>query len=237
MLHKHPNKHPIRLAAGRLLQPVAVLWLAAGLGLAACQPGAVAPTPVVEADAQVAAANSATALDTKIETIEPLPADEAVGPVRLAIPDINLDVPVIAMGWRLGMVDGERTTVWDVPLEEAGWHINSVGAGGAGNTIISGRQVDGAAVFAPLALDALAPGQQVYLTDGDGATYVYTITEVTEPIPITGATPEEEEQAAAYFAPTDTARLTLVTGWPDFTTTHRVFALADFAGIHTGDSP
>jgi hypothetical protein len=97
--------------------------------------------------------------------------------------------------------------------------------------VISGRQADGAAVFAPLALGAVAPDQEIFVTDGDGITFVYRITEVTPPIPVTGATPEEQAQAAAYFAPTDTARLTLATGWPEFTTTHRIFALADFVGV------
>jgi hypothetical protein len=163
--------------------------------------------------------------DVVIEAEEPV--EQFAGPVRLEIPELDLDVPVIAMGWRVEVVDGERTTVWDVPLEEAGWHINSMGAGGPGNTIISGRQVEGDAVFALLALGSVVPGQEILLTDGDGITFVYRVTEVTEPIPVTGATKEETEQAAAYFAPTDEATLTLVTGWPDFTTTHRVFAVAE----------
>jgi hypothetical protein len=71
----------------------------------------------------------------------------------------------------------------------------------------------------------------VLLTDGDGITFVYRITEVTDPIPVTGATPDEIARASTYFAPTTTARLTLVTGWPDFTTTHRIFAVAEFVGV------
>ena len=173
--------------------------------------------------------------DVVIETEEPV--EQFAGPVRLEIPELELDVPVIAMGWRVDVVDGERTTVWDVPLEEAGWHINSMGAGGPGNTIISGRQVEGEAVFALLALGSVVPDQEILLTDGDGITFVYRVTEVTEPIPVTGATEEETELAAAYFAPTDEATLTLVTGWPDFTTTHRVFAVAELEEeLSTSDS-
>jgi sortase (surface protein transpeptidase) len=208
--------------------------LVAGLALAACQSNAAPPTAVPDAEMSGEADNpgvTSVAPDSEIVETDPLPSDETAGPVRLQIPAIDLDVPIIAMGWRVGVVDGVRTTVWDVPTDRAGWHINSTGAGGAGNTIISGRQVGDNAVFAPLALGAVQPGQEVYLTDGDGFTFVYQITEISEPIPVTGATPEEEQQAAAYFAPSDTARLTLVTGWPEFTTTHRVFALADFVGV------
>jgi sortase (surface protein transpeptidase) len=182
----------------------------------------------------LATATSGTA-DTipsaEVADVDALPQEQTTGPVRLQIPAIELDVPVIAMGWRLEVVDGRRTTVWDVPDDEAGWHMNSAGAGAAGNTVISGRQVGGAAVFAPLALGAVSEGQEVHLVDGDGITFVYRIREVTEPVPITGATPEEQEQAAAYIAPSEEARLTLVTGWPEFTTTHRVFAVADFVGV------
>jgi sortase (surface protein transpeptidase) len=203
--------------------------------LAGCQAATAVPQPATATppaqDAAVPTLAAGGVTTGTVAAIDPLPLDHTTGPVRLRIPAINLDVPVIAMGWRLAVVDGQRTTVWDVPLDEAGWHIDSAGAGAAGNTVITGRQVGGAAVFAPLALGTLVAGQEVYLVDGDGVTFVYRITEVTPPIPITGATAAEEQQAAAYFAPTPQARLTLVTGWPEFTTTHRVFALADFVGV------
>lgn len=202
------------------------------LSLAACQSGALPVTPAAtSASTPAANATPRPLSEAEISDVDPLPLDQTTGPVRLQIPAIDLDVPVIAMGWRLGMADGQRTTLWDVPDAEAGWHINSAGAGGAGNTIISGRQVGGAAVFAPLALGAVAEGQEVFLTDGDGIVFVYRVRAVTDPIPVTGATPEEQAEAAAFFAPADEARLTLVTGWPEFTTTHRVFAVADFVGV------
>lgn len=205
------------------------------LSLAACQGGVVPETPAASTPS-VSTTPSAVGVvgstdSGNVVEVDPLPPDQTAGPVHLQIPAIQMEAPVIAMGWRLDTVDGRRTTVWDMPQEEAGWHINSAGAGGLGNTVISGRQVGGAAVFAPLALGAVAVGQDVYLTDGDGLVFVYRIREVTAPIPVTGATTEEQAAAAAYFAPTDQAQLTLVTGWPEFTTTHRVFAVADFVGV------
>ena len=201
--------------------------LLAALLLSACQPTVAPPT---DATATTPVATQTVTEATVVEA-SPLALDQTTGPVRLQIPVINLDVPVIAMGWRLDVINGVRTTVWNIPDDKAGWHINSAGAGGAGNTIISGRQVGGAAVFAPLALGSLTPGQQVLLTDGDGIVFVYRINRITQPIPITGATPEEQAQAEAYFAPLPHAQLTLVTGWPDFTTTHRVFVIADYVGV------
>lgn len=204
-----------------LLLGVVLFLLASG-----CQPTVTSPTPTpppVEADAHE--------LQGTLTEIPPLAQDQTTGPVRLQVPAINLDIPIIAMGWRLEMVNGERSTVWDVPFDEAGWHINSAGAGAAGNTVVTGRQLGGAAVFAPLALGQVVAEQDVLLTDGDGVTFVYRIIEVTDPVAVTGATPEEIAQAATYFAPSADARLTLVTGWPEFTTTHRIFAVAEFVGV------
>ena len=195
--------------------------------LAACNAAVITPVPeATEAEVAAEIAGAGVAAD-----IDPLASGQTTGPVRVQIPEIGLDAPIIAMGWRVAMVEGQRTTVWDVPEDEAGWHINSAGAGAEGNTVVSGRQVGGSAVFAPLALGGVAVGQEVLLTDGDGITFVYRISDVTDPIPVTGATPNELAQAAAYFAPTPTAQLTLVTGWPEFTTTHRIFAVADFEGV------
>ncbi len=203
-----------------------LLWAVVALFavvLTACQTavesGAIAP-----AEATPAAAESS------VLPMNPLAADQSAPPARLEIPDLNLDVDVVPMGWQIVTVDGKRTTMWTPPEDEVGWHVNSAHAGALGNVLISGRQADGAAVFAPLALGSVTPDQEIWLTDQDGVTFVYQVSEVSEPIPITGATDEEIERAAAYQEQSDTARLTLITGWPDFTTTHRVFVVADFLG-------
>ena len=94
--------------------------------------------------------------------------------------------------------------------------------------LLSGRQVDGAALLAPLALGSVLP--DVIVIDENGLDFVYRVREVSEPIPISGATVEEQASALAYAGQTDDAQLTLITGWPDFTTTHRIFAVADLVG-------
>jgi sortase (surface protein transpeptidase) len=135
------------------------------------------------------------------------------------------------MGWTVTESDGQRTTKWIVPESAAGWHVNSVGAGAAGNLILSGHQVQGDAVFAPLSLGDIAVGQEILIEDEEGVLFVYQIVDVSEPIPATGATEAEVAQALEYLAPTDGATLTMITGWPDFTTTHRVFARAELLGV------
>lgn len=182
------------------------------------------------APAETEAAAMPAFAESGVLPMDPLAADQSAPPARLEIPDLNLDVDVVPMGWQIVTVDGERTTMWAPPEEQAGWHVNSAHAGALGNVLISGRQADGAAVFAPLALGSVTSGQEIWLSDQDGVTFVYQVSEVSEPIPITGATDEEIERAAAYQEQSNTAKLTLITGWPDFTTTHRVFVVADFLG-------
>ncbi len=169
-----------------------------------------------------------------VDQIAPLSAEEALPPARLAIEEIELDVPVAEMGWRIVEDNGERTTEWRVPDDAAGWHINSARAGAAGNVIVSGHQLLGEALFAPVALGEVQPGQEIQLTDEDGVIFSYRVVEVSEPIPLAGATADELAQAAAYVeaeAAAAGARLTLITGWPDFTTTHRLFVVAELAGV------
>jgi sortase (surface protein transpeptidase) len=133
------------------------------------------------------------------------------------------------MGWETVEIDGQRTTQWVVPEDVGGWALNSVGAGEAGNVVIAGYQMYGNAVFAALALGEVEPGQEILLTDEAGAEFVYRVVEVAEPLPLLGATAEEQVLANAYIAPTTDARLTLVTGWPAATTTHRIFVVAELA--------
>lgn len=209
---------------------IAVLLLAV---LAACQSASLPEaqdTGVENATSETAPGDSGAVAPAGLIQIDPLDPEQAAAPARLQIPDIGLDVPVTPMGWRVVTIDGQRTTLWDVPPDSAGWHVNSAGAGAKGNTALSGRQTDGEAVFAPLALGTIEPGQEVQLTDADGLVFVYRVREVSDPIAISGASEEEKADAERFLASGEDAQLTLITGWPDFTTTHRIFAAADFLG-------
>jgi sortase (surface protein transpeptidase) len=163
--------------------------------------------------------------------MEPLPPDQTAPPVRLRMPALELDAAVEPMGWDVVMADGKETTQWIVPEGALGWQVNSIGAGGQGNLVIAGQQAVGDALLAPLALGEVEPGQEILVTDDEGLTFRYVVTEVSDPIPLAGASDDELAQESAYAALDGDARLTLITGWPDFTTTHRVFAVAEFAGL------
>lgn len=174
---------------------------------------------------------------SEVIAAEPLSLDDALPPVNLAIPEIDLEIDVTPMGWRISQTESGDTTAWDVPYSTAGWHVTSAGAGAEGNVVISGHQVIGEAVFEALALGEVEVGQQIYLTNEDDETFVYEVMTVADPIPLVGATVQDLESAESYVAPSEDATLTLVTGWPDFSTTHYLFISAEYIGLAETDSP
>lgn len=165
-----------------------------------------------------------------VQTFEPIPESELTPPVLIEIPIAGLLHTVVPMEWEIAEVDGERTTVWKVPEEAAGWHIDSANAGAVGNVIISGHQEQGEAVFKAISLGSVSVGQEVNLTDNNGNTFVYRISEISEPIPLEGATADQLASVEQYYAQSQKPLLTLITGWPDFTTTHRLFVQAEMVG-------
>lgn len=204
-----------------LLVLLLVVLLSGCASGAAEQPVAVTPTTTVEESAENAPA---------LEKRGAQPATLTTIPVALSIPQIGLTTTVVEMGWIVTEVNGERTTRWEIPYSNAGWHVNSAGAGADGNMVISGHQVVGEAIFAPLALGEVEVGQEILVTDIREQVFRYDVVEVTEPIPLAGATEDEQALAASYVEPSTKATLTLVTGWPDFATTHYLFVVADYVG-------
>jgi sortase (surface protein transpeptidase) len=147
--------------------------------------------------------------------------------VLLSIPDIAMEVAVSPMMWRVVEANGVRTTAWVLPESGAGWHPNSAGAGADGNVVISGHQLLGDAPFAPIALGDVEVGQTILLTNANGDVFTYEVTEVTEPLPISNDPTAEQAIAQQYASQTQSATLTLISGWPDFSTTHRVIVVAE----------
>lgn len=211
-----------------------VVLLLVSVGTGACT-GTTPPTaspslpPTVVATATTAAATSAA---TELApAVTPAAATETAPPMRLYFPALDLTVAVAPMAWAVTDVDGERQAVWEVPQLSAGWHVNSATVGANGNMIISGHHLEGGAVFAPLARGEVVVGDEILVTDDQGRIYRYQVSEVSAPVPATGATADDVTRAEQYLAPTTTAQLTLVTGWPDFSDTHYLFVVAPLVGL------
>ena len=206
-----------------------LLLLLLHLSLMACQ-GTPPPPPQLSPTAATTTGQTG-GTERVLQSTAPIAAEAAGRPLSLAAPALNLQMPITEMGWQVTEVNGERKATWEVPQDSAGWHLNSAQPGTAGNLILSGHHLLGAAVFAPIAREEITVGMQLLITDDQGRTFLYQVREVSNPLPALGTSATEQQQATAYLAPSTSARLTLVTGWPAFSDTHYLFVVADFVGM------
>jgi sortase A len=115
------------------------------------------------------------------------------------------------------------TSLWVVPDDAAGWHVNSARPGYNGNVVLSGHHNMGTEVFRYIV--DLKPGDPVILV-ADGREYTYTVTDRFI-LPERGVPEAQRRQNAQWIEPTAVERLTLVTCWPYEDNSHRVIVLAN----------
>ena len=167
---------------------------------------------------------AATPTPTPSATVTPTPelAAPPEPPIRIVATAINLDAPVIPVGWREVTLDGTVERVWDVADFAAGWHNTSAMPGQAGNMVISGHHNTGGEVFRYVV--DLKPGDSILLFTPQ-RTYSYTV--ASRLILRDKGMPEAvRRDNARWIGPFLEQRLTLVTCWPYSTNTHRVIVVA-----------
>ena len=148
--------------------------------------------------------------------------NRAYRPDRLVIPALDLDTPVIPLGWSSNVDEADRIfSEWDVAAYAAGWHKNSALLGEGGNVVLSGHNNILGAVFREL--DQLRTGDKMDIFSG-GVRYTYQVDKVLI-VPETRATPEQRKDNAKWIAPFDDDRLTLVSCWPRDDNTHRIIVV------------
>jgi len=151
-------------------------------------------------------------------------------PVRILIPALDLDAPVIEVGWAMILEDGVWRSEWETADHAAGHLQSSANPGEPGNMVISGHHNTKGEVFRPLSNVGLPgcplrQGDAVLVVAEDGREFTYEIVSWDRFLE-QGASAEEVRQHARYLEPTDTATLTLVTCWPYESNTHRVVIVA-----------
>ena len=160
---------------------------------------------------------------TPIPTAGP-PSDQPSAPVRIVIPAIGVDAPVVEVGWHVAWSDGEARGVWDTVAGAVGHHRGSADPGQPGNCVLSAHSSDaGGALFRRLV--ELSAGDIVQLYNFAEMCYTYHVTNVLI-LDETGATAAEKRQHAAWLDPTEQPVLTLVTCWPPWAYTHRIIIRA-----------
>ena len=193
------------------------------------------PTPLPAA-AVPAAEPAALLPETPIEPEDTLPdyfvsvenaAKRPVGqgePVRIVIPQIELDAPVTAIGLEKIILGEDFYYQWQVPNDFlAGWHNNSARLGEIGNTVLNGHHNIHGEVFRDL-ID-LNVGDEIILYDNEAA-YNYQVT-IKELLPERGESLSTRLANAQWIAPTDDERITLITCWPYTDNSHRLVIVAE----------
>jgi len=178
----------------------------------------IAPAPIVLPDNNVSSGSNLAA-----PAMAPALVTTGVPPDRIVIPAIELDAPVIVVGWHIEQIGRAAASVWDVPDQRAaGWLKTSATAGLPGNTVLDGHHNIKGQVFKRLV--DLKPNDVIDLYAGS-AVYRYAVTEKhilpdrDQPMPVRIAN-------AQWIQPTTDERLTLVTCWPFTNNSHRLIIVA-----------
>ena len=144
-------------------------------------------------------------------------------PGRLVVPSIDLDTPVVELGWSTKKdAAGAVFSEWDVADYAAGWHKNSALPDEPGNVVLSGHNNVRGAVFREL--DQLKRGDELHLYAG-GKEYIYQVEEVLI-VPEKSASKQQRRDNVRYIEETKDDRLTLVSCWPRNDNTHRIIVVA-----------
>jgi sortase A len=183
------------------------------------------PTPsATPAEPTLRAELSSTRIIPTPTRVVPTPTPPSPAPpTRLRIPAINLDAPVVTVGFVNSELEGQPTTTWAVPdTLAAGWHHTSKPLGGAGNTVLNGHQDVHGGVFRDLA--GARVNDEIIVYAGDTA-HRYRITE-QHFLEEEGQSLQVRAQNAQWIMPTEDERLTLVTCAPFPRNTQRLIVVA-----------
>lgn len=197
------------------------------VGQPAAAPPAARPTPTPQP--QATPTRQAPSLPA-VQPVARVPAQTE--PTRIIAPSINLDAPVVTVGWSTRQKGGAWFAEWETASGAAGFHAGSALPGHVGNTVISGHHNIEGKVFERLI--ELNPGDVITLY-ADDRPYTYQVVDRFV-LKEAGASKEQRRQNALWIAPTRDERLTLVTCWPPNGNTHRVIVIAKPISVELAQS-
>ncbi len=154
--------------------------------------------------------------------ISPTPTP-APKPVRIVIPVIGVDAPVVEVGIEIVYTEKGPQARWQTADYAAGHHSTSASPGEKGNIVISGHNNIKGKVFQRLW--ELKPGDKVFLYNSEGEIFLYEVREVLL-LREKGVSEEQRRANARYMDPTPDETLTLISCWPPRGNTHRVIVIA-----------
>ncbi len=163
-----------------------------------------------------------------VNAADAIVADPLAGqPIRIVIPQIDLDAPVVESQLTPIESDGQTYYQWQVPNGfMAGWHNSSALLGQKGNTVLNGHHN----IFGELFRDLidLEQGAEIVIYD-DKRAFTYRVTEKWI-LPERGQPLEVRLANARWMAAANDERITLVTCWPYTDNSHRLIIVAKPVG-------
>lgn len=130
---------------------------------------------------------------------------------QIVIPTIQLNSPVIEVGWDSDTdTTGQPIVVWQVARYAVGHHYTSAHPGQANNIVLSGHVGGYGSVFR--SLDRLRPNDQIMLISGTRV-FEYVVQQQIL-VEEQHASPSEQIANLSYIDDTQSEMLTLITCWP-----------------------
>jgi LPXTG-site transpeptidase (sortase) family protein len=144
-------------------------------------------------------------------------------PDRLVIPIINLDAPIVPVGYQELAYGGKVIDLWLAPEQyAAGWQATSAFLGDPGNTVLNGHHNAFGMVFKDLY--KLKRGDALRVFSGSVEFRYQVVSNLLLPERYESLSSRLEN--AYWIEPTSDERITLVTCWPENSNTHRVVIVA-----------
>jgi len=144
-------------------------------------------------------------------------------PLRIEIPAINLDAPIVVADYNSTNIDGETFGQWQAPSAfAAGWQPDSALLGKTGNTVINGHHNEFGEVFGSLVDLEIGDTINIYSHDKKYSFIIANRMILQERFVDTATRLDN----ARWLSHTDDMRLTLVTCWPKVSNTHRLILVA-----------
>jgi LPXTG-site transpeptidase (sortase) family protein len=176
------------------------------------------PTPTVVPEPTLVSSPEATASPT------PIPTPSGTRPKEISIPAIDLDAPVVPIGWKVVGSGADAQAQWLVPDWKAvGWHNTSALLGVPGNTVLNGHNTTHGEVFRDLY--KLEPEAHIVVRGENGQSHVYKVENIYI-LEEAGQPLEVRLENARYILPTTDERLTLITCHPYASTRYRLIVIA-----------
>ena len=191
------------------------------------------PTATVPRTTPTPWATLTAVIPTPTPTPTPTPYRGAP-PVRLLIPALGIDTPVVPVKSKIVAESGRWFTTWETASYAAGYHVGTAYPGQPGNLVLSGHHNIEGQVFRPLSVlgnkDVPFPrGAIAYVFDANGRIFAYRL-EVMYKVKERGVSVAERLRHAHLLEETDVPTLTLITCWPLYDNAYRLIVRGPLVG-------